>query len=126
MRLAASLRARDAEAILKEADKVVLDIGNRLAKATDYEDHHVWLSDFRVWTKALETIDDIVSRWEQTKRPFLDIRRAEYEQPSEAPPPNIRSDLTLTPYKTVCLARNRYLLERGNIFAYFDSKVRDI
>jgi len=129
LRIANALRARDAEAIIKEADLIVLGLGNKLfeAKPSDYKDAGAWLSDYAKWTAALGKIDSIVSDWQQTQRPFLDIRRDDYERPLKGPPSNVSSDLTLAPYKTLCVARDRYLEGgRAGVLNYFDAKARDI
>jgi hypothetical protein len=128
LRIGRSLRARDAEAMIKDADTVVMDVGNRLAaaKPSDYSDDQAWLSDYSKWTIAVEKIDTVVGSWQQDHRRILDIRRADYEQSPHSPPQNIKSDSTRTSYKSLCLARDRYLEERSKIFNYFAMKAGDI
>jgi hypothetical protein len=122
--LTTALRARDAETILKEADKVISSFGPKLirASAIDYPDQKIWLAGYGTWNEAMAKIDNLLVQWFDHQKPFLDIRRRDYENSSETPPNSIKTDDTIMPYKTVCLAQPQYEKQRENMFAYFSAK----
>ena len=117
-----------AESQLKEQDAVVLELGGRLqnAKQSDYSDAEAWLADYAKWTDALGKIDEIVVQWQSSHRSFLDIRTSDYEKHVDIHPPHIHSNTALMNYKTLCIARDRYLSNRAGIMNYFALKANDI
>jgi hypothetical protein len=123
------LHARDAETMLKEADKTILLKGKKLLDPTDadYTDDDAWAQDFAAWKIALDKIDDIAERWIPTHRRFLDIRLPDYEAGGPAPPSHItvKSDVNMVRYKTIWLAHLSYVNRRDGILAYFASKAID-
>jgi hypothetical protein len=126
--LSTSLRARDAESIIKEADQVIMSTYKKLLEEP-YPNEAAWADDYAVWEKAVSRIDNLMSRWaQQHHKPFLDIRLKDFE--AGAPPPplqsNIKSDANATRYKTVWLAQQSYANRREGIFSFFSSKAGEL
>jgi hypothetical protein len=89
--LTRSLRARDAQAIIKEADQVIMTTYKKLLEEI-YPDEASWADDYAVWEKAMSRIDGLMLQWtQQHHKPFLDIRSKEFE--NAAPPPHMREGL---------------------------------
>jgi hypothetical protein len=125
--LSRSLRARDAEAIINEADQEVISIVRKLLEGS-YSNEAAWASDYTRWNKAMTRIDGVISQWQEHHKPFLDIRLKDFEAGAPTPPPqsNIKSDQNVMRYKTVWLAQQSYANTRDNIFIYFSSKAGEL
>jgi hypothetical protein len=85
-----------------------------------------WFLHFNTWSKALNEIDIVVKRWQEHFRPFLDVRRGDYENCDASPPANIRTEQTISKYKTLCLVHPRYEIERQQIFSYFEKHAAEL
>ena len=123
--LTRSLRARDAQSIIKEADQVIMTTYKKLLQGV-YPDEASWADDYAVWEKAMSRIDNLMSQWtQQHHEPFLDIRSNELE--AGAPPPqHIKSDVNAIRYKTARLAQSRYADKREGLFGYFAAIIGDV
>jgi hypothetical protein len=125
--LTRSLRARDAQSIIKEADQVVMSTSKKLLEEA-YPDEAAWADDYAAWEKAMIRIDNLMSQWtQQHHKPFLDLRLKDFE--AGAPPPrqsNIKSDANVTRYKTAWMAQSSYANRRDGIFGYFATIVVDV
>jgi len=123
--LTRSLRARDAQAIIKEADQVIMTTYKKLLEEA-YPDEASWADDYAVWEKAMSRIDGLMLQWtQQHHKPFLDIRSKEFE--NAAPPPQqIKSDANATRYKTAWLAHSNYANMREGLFGYFIATIGDV
>jgi hypothetical protein len=125
--LSMSLRARDAESIIKEADQVIVFTAKKLLEGS-YPDEAAWADDYAIWEKAMSRIDNLMPRWaQQHHKPFLDIRLKDFE--AGAPPPqqsNIKSDTNVMRYKTVWLAQQSYANRREDILQFFASKAGEL
>jgi hypothetical protein len=120
--LTRSLRARDAQSIIKEADQVIMTTYKKLLQEV-YPDEASWADDYAVWEKAMSRIDNLMSQWtQQHHKPFLDIRLKEFED--SAPPP--QSDANATRYKTAWLAQSSYANMREGLFGYFAAIIGDV
>jgi hypothetical protein len=123
--LTRSLRARDAQSIIKEADQVVMSTYKKLLEEV-YPDEASWADDYAVWEKAMSRIDNLMSQWtQQHHKPFLDIRLKEFED-SAPPPQQIKSDANATRYKTARLAQSSYADMREGLFGYFAAIIGDV
>src|SRR5262249_28632 len=60
--LTRSLRARDAQSTIKEADQVVMSAYKKLLEG-DYPDEATWADDYVAWEKAMSRIDELMSQW---------------------------------------------------------------
>jgi hypothetical protein len=66
-----ALRARDAEAIVKEADKEIKSVVKKLLEEP-YSDEVFWATDYALWERAIKRIDSVVSGWlREDYAPFL-------------------------------------------------------
>jgi len=128
--LVTSLRARDAEAIFKDADGKVLHFGAKLLDSNndDYIDDRSWLEGYTAWKAYLGRIDELVSQWEEGFKPFLGISASELESGALPPPARIvaSSDANSVRFKTVWLAQTSYTNRRDGILRYFDRKAREL
>jgi hypothetical protein len=123
--LTRSLRARDAQSLIREADQVVMSTHKKLLEGA-YPDEASWADDYAVWEKAMSRIDDVMSQWtHQHHEPFLDIRAKELEA-SAPPPEQIKSDANATRYKTTRLAQSNYANKREGVFGYFVAIIGDV
>ena len=123
--LTRSLRARDAQSIIKEADQVVMSTYKKLLEEV-YHDEASWADDYAVWEKAMSRIDNLMSQWtQQHHKPFLDIRLKEFED-SAPPPQQIKPDANATRYKTARLAQSSYADMREGLFGYFAAIIGDV
>jgi hypothetical protein len=123
--LTRSLRARDAQSIIKEADQVIMTTYKKLLQEV-YPDEASWADDYAVWEKAMSRIDNLMSQWtQQHHKPFLDIRLKEFED-SAPPPQQIKSDANATRYKTAWLAQSSYANMREGLFGYFAAIIGDV
>jgi hypothetical protein len=123
--LTRSLRARDAQSIIKEADQVIMSTYKKLLEEV-YPDEASWADDYAVWEKAMSRIDNLMSQWtQQHHKPFLDIRLKEFED-SAPPPQQIKSDANATRYKTARLAQSSYTDMREGLFGYFAAIIGDV
>jgi hypothetical protein len=123
--LTRSLRARDAQSIIKEADQVVMSTYKKLLEGA-YPDEATWADDYAAWEKAMSRIDNLMSQWtQQHHEPFLDIRLKDFE--AGAPPPQqIKSDVNARRYKTAWLAQSSYASRREGLFGYFAAIIGDV
>lgn len=120
--LTKSLCARDAESIIKEADKIIMPISERLLKEP-YPDEAAWAVDYAVWEGAMKQIDTVWLQWQPHETPFLNIRQTDLERAPAPPPQNpVQSYVNVTRYKKMCLAQQRYADVRDGIFQYFSHK----
>jgi hypothetical protein len=123
--LTRSLRARDAQSIIKEADQFIMSTYKKLLEEV-YPDEASWADDYAVWEKAMSRIDNLMSQWtQQHHKPFLDIRLKEFED-SAPPPQEIKSDANATRYKTARLAQSSYADMREGLFGYFAAIIGDV
>jgi len=124
--LSRALRARDAEAMLKEADQKVIDLGDKLLDAR-HQDDSAWAIDFQEWKRYLTQIDHLMASWDKSYRPSLDIRQHDYEAGAPTAPKHIvdKQDANSTRYKTVWIAQSTYKERRDNLFAYLGRKAND-
>lgn len=123
-----SLRARDAEAILHEADAIVMNLGGKLIAADAYENGATWSRDHNLWGHRLDKIDWLMAQWQGDKhQPFLDVKHYDYEREDRKAPAHILDeDKNATRYKHVCISHERYLHARDNVFAYFAAKAHEL
>lgn len=131
-RLRDAILARDAEALIQTQDRVIIELGNRLlaADSTIYRNADspakAWLADYEVWERALAEVDRIIGNWQSDFKRYLDLSRRDYEQTPHLPPEPINKDPTIvTPFKTVCIAHERYMQTRTQVANYFSAKIRD-
>jgi hypothetical protein len=124
--LTRSLRARDAESIIKEADQVIMPTSKRLLQEP-YPDETSWAADCAVWERAMMQIDNLMSQWQPHDKPFLDIRLNDLEG-APAPPQqsNIKSDTNINRYKTVWVTQQRYDNRREVILQYLFFKAGEL
>jgi hypothetical protein len=123
--LTRSLRAKDAQSIIKEADQVVMSTCKKLLEEA-YPDEAAWADDYAAWEKAMSRIDDLMSQWTQQHHvPFLNTRLKDSEA-SVPPPPHIKSDANATRYKTAWLAQSSYADKREGLFGYFAAIIGDV
>src|SRR5450755_535211 len=123
--LTRSLRARDAQSIIKEADQVIMSTYKKLLEEV-YSDEASWADDYAVWEKAMSRIDNLMSQWtQQHHKPFLDIRLKDFED-SAPPPQQIKSDANATRYTTAWLAQSSYANMREGLFGYFAAIIGDV
>jgi hypothetical protein len=122
--LIGAIHARDLEAQVKQADAVVLPLGQKLIHAVEYTDSKKWMADYREWHTNLALIDQAVANvGVEGHTAFLDIRRRDLEMCPMMPPESLRIDNgVIVPYKTVCLAQQRYMEMRPDVFRYFSVK----
>ena len=122
--LTRSLRARDAQSIIKEADQFIMSTYKKILEEV-YPDESAWADDYAAWEKAMSRIDNLMSQWtQQHHKPFLDIRLKDFEA-SAPPPQQIKSDANATRYKTAWLAQSSYANRREDLFSYFAAIVGD-
>ena len=123
--LTRSLRARDAQSIIKEADQVIMSTYKKLLEEA-YPDEASWADNYAAWEKAMSRIDGLMSQWtQQHHKPFLDIRLKDFET-SGPPPQQIKSDANATRYKTAWLAQSSYANMREGLFGYFAAIIGDV
>ena len=123
--LTRSLRARDAQSIIKEADQVIMSTYKKLLEEA-YPDEASWADDYAAWENAMSRIDNLMSQWtQQHHKPFLDIRLKDFEA-SAPPPQQIKSDANATRYKTAWLAQSSYANMREGLFGYFAAIIGDV
>jgi hypothetical protein len=118
-----ALHARDAEAIIKEADQKIISTATRLLEG-NYPDEAAWAADYGVWKKAMSQVDGVLSRWLQHHEAFLDVRLTDLEAGGPRPPPQskIESDTNIMRYKTVWMVQQNYANQRDNMLIYFSTK----
>jgi hypothetical protein len=126
LRFSNLIKARDARDLIKFEDQTVTTLGVRLMDATEYTNDHQWVAEFNTWETSLQTIDHVFSTWQKHRRGFLDIDRLELERTMDAPPSEISSQRTLTRYKTLMVALERYNAERNDMLHYFNSKANEL
>jgi hypothetical protein len=120
-----SLRARDAEEILRKADSEVMRLGDKLISAESYKTGAAWSTDHNLWGHNLSIIDDLMRKWwEDEHRDLIEIKHYQYEAESRMAPAHILVDEgeNYRRYKHVCISHGRYLNIRRDLFAYFDNK----
>ena len=118
-----AIRARDAEAQVKDAEKLVCSLGEKLILGTAYTDSKAWLADYQIWHDNLAAIDQaVISLGVEGYTAFLNIQRRDLEKCAEMPPKEHGADEIIIPYKTVCLAQRRYRDGRDQLFRYFAAK----
>jgi hypothetical protein len=119
--LARSLRARDAEDIISDADEIVKRLVPELINASEPEfaGPGAWFTQFQTWTAAMSEIDRVVCQWQDSFVPFLHLGRADYENFHVDPPENIRTELVTPKFQTLCLVHARYTRQREALFSYF-------
>jgi hypothetical protein len=124
--LTRSLRARDAEAMIKEADQVIMCTAKKILEEP-YPDEDAWVADYAIWETAMKQIDNLMSQWQPYDKLFLDIRPKDLEG-APAPPPqtNIRFVTNIIGYKTAWLAQQRYTNRREGILKYLFFKVGEL
>jgi hypothetical protein len=123
--LTRSLRAKDAQSIIKEADQVVMSTYKKLLEEP-HPDEAAWADDYAAWEKAMSRIDDLMSQWtHQHHVPFLNTRLKDSEA-SVPPPQHIKSDANATRYKTAWLAQSNYANKREGLFGYFAALIGDV
>jgi hypothetical protein len=124
--LTRSLRARDAEAMIKEADQVIMCTAKKILEEP-YPDEAAWVADYAVWETAMRQIDNLMSQWQPHDKPFLDFRPKDLEG-APAPPPqsSIRFVTNIIWYKTAWLAQQRYANRREGILKYLFSKAGEL
>jgi hypothetical protein len=123
--LTRSLRARDAQSMIREADQVVMSTSKKLLGEA-YPDEAAWVDDYAAWEKAMTRIDDLMSQWtHQHHVPFLNTRLKDSEA-SAPPPPQIKSDANAARYKTAWLAQSSYADKREGLFGYFVAIIGDV
>jgi hypothetical protein len=124
-KLTDSLRARDAESIIKEADHVIMATSGRLLEEP-YTDETAWADDYVVWKTAVSRVDGLMSQW-QHDAPFLDNRSNDLED-APAPPPqsNIKSDANVRRYKIAWRTQQSYVNRREDILQYFFFKAGEL
>jgi hypothetical protein len=123
--LTASLRARDAESIIKEADSTIMITASQLlegAYPNDDDDETSWAADYVVWETAVKRVDGIMSQWAQQHKKFLNFEDLTLGAPVPPSQSNIKSDINVTRYKIVWLAQQSYANRRDGIFIFFASK----
>ena len=120
-----ALRARDAESLVKEHDKIAWLLGPKLLRANDYTDQEAWLKDYGIWREHFGAIDTALSSFGvQGVEPFLFVRDTDLQKCAEMPPESIRGDSIIVPYKTVRIVHLRYVPIRPLVLKYFESKGR--
>jgi hypothetical protein len=123
--LTRSLRARDAQSTIKEADQVIMSTYKKLLEEA-YPDEATWADDYAAWEKTMSRIDNLMSQWtQQHHEPFLDIRLKDFE-PGAPLPQHIKSDVNMIRYKTAWLAQSSYANRREGLFGYFAAIIGDI
>jgi hypothetical protein len=123
--LTRSLRARDAQSIIKVADQIIMSTYKKLLEEA-YPDEASWADDYAAWEKAMSQIDKLMSQWtQQHHKPFLDIRLKDFEA-SAPPSQQIKSDTNATRYKTAWLAQSSYANMREGLFGYFAAIIGDV
>jgi hypothetical protein len=122
-----SLRARDAEAIIKEADEVAMTVSTKLMTG-GYPDESAWTADYSTWRDAIGRIDGVVSSWQDHHRPYLAIGLKELEAGAPTPPPesNVTSSNGVMWYKTVWLVQQSYSNHRESMRRYFHAKAGEL
>jgi hypothetical protein len=125
--LSTSLRARDAEAIIKEADEVATSVFSKLMTG-GYPDEAAWTADYTIWRDAIGRIDGVVSSWQDHHRPYLAIGLKELEAGAPTPPPesNVTSSNGVMWYKTVWLVQQSYSNHRESMRRYFHAKAGEL
>jgi hypothetical protein len=125
--LSTSLRARDAEAIIKEADEVAMTVSKKLMTG-GYPDEAAWTADYTIWRDAIARIDGVVSSWQDHHRPYLAIGLKELEAGAPTPPPesNVTSSNGVMWYKTVWLVQQSYSNHRESMRRYFHAKAGEL
>lgn len=124
--LTRSLRARDAESMIKEADQVIMCTAKKILEEP-YPDEAAWAVDYAVWEMAMRQIDDRLSQWQPHDKPFLEIRPKDLEGAPEPPPQsNIRFVTNMIWYKTAWLAQQRYANRREGILKYLFFKAGEL
>lgn len=126
--LATAIRARDARAIIKDADAVVIEKGEKLMKAGNYENDKDWHDDYKLWYEKLSIIDRLLLQWSDHHTPYLNISHSDYDGVGFSAPPIILQfgDQNGVRYKNVWIAQTRYTNQRDNVFAYFNSKASEL
>ena len=123
--LTRSLRARDAQSMIKEADQVIMSTYKKVLEDA-YSNEDAWANDYAAWKEAMSRIDNLMSQWtQQHHKPFLDIRLEDFEA-SAPSPQHIKSDANSTRYKTAWLAQSSYANRREGLFGYFAAIVADV
>jgi hypothetical protein len=124
-----SLRARDALEIIREADKVAVDLASRLMKGNEVGFDHSgsWFLNYEAWARRIGQIDSVVSQWQDGFRKFLDVRRPDYESfHGPALPEHIKGQpQNEERFQTLCIVHIRYWKERNQVISYFEAKIRD-
>jgi hypothetical protein len=124
--LTRSLRARDAEAMIKEADQVIMCTAKKILEEP-YPDEDAWVADYEIWKTAMTQIDNLMSQWQPHDKLFLDIRPKDLKG-APAPPPqtNIRFVTNIMGYQTAWLAQQRYTNRREGILKYLFLKAGEL
>src|SRR4051812_37849262 len=91
MVLAESLRARDAEAIIRKADAKIVSIGDLLINAdrSQTPDDDTWADCYKEWKQNVEQVDRLLVQWNEHHKPYLDVRGRDFEGGAPPPPPHI-------------------------------------
>ena len=128
--LVTSLRARDAEAIIKEADACITSLGDRLFSYDPklYGDDDVWVADYRIWKSNVDRVDQVALAWMEHHRPFLGVRLTDFENGAPPPPRHIvsKTDANAVRFKTVWVVSQRYANEREGILGFFSAKAGNL
>ena len=119
-----AIHARDVEAQIKEADFLVVPLGEKLLAAVGYSGPEAWLADYRSWHDGIAAIDRAILSQKVKVEGFasyLDIRARDLQQCSETPPTDdLKADSTvIVTYKTVFLVQRRYVQGREQVLRYF-------
>ncbi|GEO12970.1 hypothetical protein [Microvirga aerophila] len=127
--LVTSLRARDAEAMLREADTLIMRLGPKLTAADSYESGVLWSKDHNLWGHSISKIDWVMSQWWKEKhQSLLDLKHYDFEHKDRKAPTHILVDQEKNAirYKQVCIVQERYMRLRSDLFSYLDSKAREL
>lgn len=120
--LTRSMRARDAESIIKEADKVIMPVSKKLLEEPEsYTNEHAWTADYEAWKRAMEQIDSVWPQWQPHDKRFLDIPAKDFERSKLSAPSNIN----ITRYMRVGIAQQSYADMREGILQFLDLKATD-
>jgi hypothetical protein len=128
LRFATSLRARDALAMITESDEMVVGLASKLlaAKEAPYDQPGGWFLNYNNWASEMSKIDHIACMWQKDFKPFMDVRRLDYENAHIDVPENIKGEKNATKYQTLHLVSCRYEGERDGLLRYFTVKTGEI
>lgn len=120
--LSGSLHARDAEHIIKEADKQVREMAKKLLN-TAYEDGDEWQRDYVRWERAISQIDGCMLQWSEHYTKFLSVNANDLEN-APMPPQFLKSYGAITHYKTLWLVQQSYANRRDDVLIFIETKTR--